>query len=352
MTSSSPRIGWFCTYTPLEIVDAAAINPVRIKGMDNPIKKADTFMHPNLCPYVKGCLDWFLENDESGFQGLVFVNSCDAMRRFHDVMQSMFPSLFLVFIDLPKRRLRSDEKHLELEFSRLMQQLKDHFQVRIGSDALEYAIVRRQRARNLLNEIAEWRMVHPGALSATDWLKICNAFCEMPVGAFIDKTERFLSEIKEAAEISTKDEKPKVMIAGGLIHHPQIFELIESCGAMVAADDLCSGSRLFRLNVPSDGAPIERLSRAYLNKSPCPRMLCSEEYFQAIYDLVSRSYADGVVYHSLKFCDNTLYNVPGLKQFLKGKGIPSLFIEGEYTSGSIGQLKTRIEAFIEMIDKT
>ena len=146
-----------------------------------------------------------------------------------------------------------------------------------------------------------------------------------------------------------REEKPRIILSGSPIHEPAIIEFIENCGFSVVHEDICTGSRFFDIEIGNTGDVLMDLSRAYLTKPPCARMMLIEERVKEMLKIVEEFQVDGIIYYSLKFCDPTLYDVPRLKKVLTEKGIKILFIEGDCTLGSFGQLKTRIEAFAEVL---
>ena len=116
MTDSKPTqttveartMGFLCSYTPIEILWAGGVQPVRIGGHSGIIGKADGFMHPNMCQYVRACLDQALDGAYGSLEGAVFVNACDAMRRLSDAWARYTEASFVHVVDLPKGRTPAD----------------------------------------------------------------------------------------------------------------------------------------------------------------------------------------------------------------------------------------------------
>lgn len=340
-------MGYFCTYTPVEIIYAAGFVPYRIKGADKPIQDADGYMHANICPYVRSCLDVALEEKVNHLEGTVFINSCDAMRRLYSVWQKYIPAKFTHFIDLPKRMDKIDVDFFNLEFEEFSKVLEQHFSLKISKENLEKSIMLFKEIRLLLKQLYELRKDKYELLKASNILKIMNYSVSVPPEEFIVLLSSLLERIKKSN--SKSNSQPKVLLIGSIIHHESIIEIMESCGAAIISDDLCSGSRMFEFGDEIQNNTLKDLARAYLKKSPCGRMLATENNIKKINNLIDIYQIDGVIHYTLKFCDNILYNVPRIKSSLNNKGIKSLFIEGDYTSNSMGQIKTRVEAFIEIL---
>jgi benzoyl-CoA reductase subunit C len=184
-------------------------------------------------------------------------------------------------------------------------------------------------------------------VSAVQIQRIIRASTVLPGDAFNELLESLLDEVGSAR--SDFQEDPRVLITGSIMDNPLIIELIEQCGARVVGDDLCTGTRQFWQLVEPDGDPLTALSRYYLGRTPCPRMKDAQKRFDHVFQLIAEFKADGVIFYTLKFCDSFLYDIPVLKGQLGAHGIPSLILEGDYTAGTLGRVKTRIQAFIEML---
>jgi benzoyl-CoA reductase subunit C len=139
------------------------------------------------------------------------------------------------------------------------------------------------------------------------------------------------------------------MITGSIMEASGIADLIEEAGGEVACDDLCTGSRYFWDCVEQEDDPFLALSRHYLSRIPCARMMDSDRRLDHVMSLAADFDVHGAICYTLKFCDTFLYDIPLLKERLDARNIPSLILDSDYTPGTMGRLKTRIEAFLEML---
>ena len=122
-------------------------------------------------------------------------------------------------------------------------------------------------------------------------------------------------------------------------------------------DDLCTGSRFFWQDVPETDDPVDALARRYLS-THCPRSLKPqagnrsedlENRFGYIREFISKWKADGAIFYIVRYCDTCELEGPDLREYLTGLKLPVLMIEDDYSTSTIGQLRTRIQAFLEMI---
>lgn len=339
------RMGWFCSYTPLEIALAGGFMPFRIRGHLEPVKKADSYLHPNMCQYVKSCLDMALDGAYDTIDAFVFANSCDAMRRLYDAWERYATRKPTFFLDLPKGRSDLDCSYFARELEKWVQSLEAHFAVTITEAALSETIAILATSRSLYQRLNSLRMEIPAKVSTCDILEVSSRFFTTLPAEWNRTAEELLEKKSQATASGTG--KPRVLLAGSPIHEWDVIDVIEECGLLVVYEDLCTGSRFFDVKVDNTGSPLSDLARAYLKKSPCSRMARLEDRTRNLLEAARKFKVDGIIHYNLKFCDTYLYDIPPLKQILTRAGYKSLFIEGD--CGSFGQLKTRIEAFAEIL---
>ncbi len=345
-----PKIGWVCTYTPEEVIHAAGFHPFRILEETPSTKLADTYLHHNLCPYARSCLDFGLEAEDPSLKGIVIVHSCDAMRGLYNSWQHYVSATpFVHFMNVPK-----DSGSLALEyFTREVQKLKialeAHSGRKIEDSALWGAVDVYNESRRLMMELADLRKSPELQIRGTTVYKIIQASQTMPKERFNKKLKNFLEEIKNQEVKTSLPQGPRIMIVGSLLANSQIIELAEEAGASVVCDDLCSGSRYFEGNVEKGDNPIKVISSRYLLKAPCARMKNTELRLERGKKLVEDFQVDGIIYQTVKFCDNHLYDYPLYHEFFQDAGLPVLQIEEDFVGGNRGQIRTRIEAFVEML---
>jgi len=346
--SRKPVIGWFCAYTPVEILLAAGLHPYRI--VPEPAKTitlADAYIERSFCPYVRSCLGEALEGHYRFLSGLVVVNSCDPMRRLYDAWRYYIGGDFVSLLDLPRINSNLAIEYYRECLLRFIGELEAHYRVDISAAAISEAILANNKTRSLLKELYHLNQDCGMPVSAVQIHRVVKASTVLPGDTFDEVLEDLLDEVGHTG--SDFQEGPRVLVSGSVLDNPLIIELIEQCGARVVGDDLCTGTRLFWQLVEPDGEPLAALSRYYLGRTPCPRMKDAQRRFDHVFRLIDDFRADGVIFYTLKFCDPFLYDIPVLKSQLGARGIPSLILEGDYTLGTLGRVRTRIQAFIEML---
>jgi benzoyl-CoA reductase/2-hydroxyglutaryl-CoA dehydratase subunit BcrC/BadD/HgdB len=144
-----------------------------------------------------------------------------------------------------------------------------------------------------------------------------------------------------------------VLLTGNLLNPEGIVSILDKAGAEVVWIDLCNGDRGFSSSTLAEGSDLSgflaALAASYLQRHPCARMSDSGRRYQLLTQRAREAGARGVIYASLKFCDSYLYDFPRVQEMLRREGIPLLRLESDYSDGHVGQVLTRVEAFLEMI---
>jgi benzoyl-CoA reductase subunit C len=142
---------------------------------------------------------------------------------------------------------------------------------------------------------------------------------------------------------------PKAFLCGCAVDGRETYDLIESCGIRVIADDLCTGLRHFNGLVDATLDPLRGIARRYLQRAACARMEGAAARAGRVMQLADDCGADGIIFLTLKFCDLVQSDLPRIRETAHGKGMPLLHLERESLNGHGGPLRTRIQAFAEMM---
>ncbi|MBC7248304.1 MAG: 2-hydroxyacyl-CoA dehydratase [Actinobacteria bacterium] len=332
-------ITWFCAYTPLELLTAAGLKPVRSFGDPDRIDDSDAFLHPAICPYVRSCLAQAMQ--EEGPHHAVFVNSCDGMRRLHDAWKDLFPDGFVFLLDLPRNVGKSGERMLAGEYRHLLEALRSWRGREISHAEIKAACRAREELRREYIRAAE------GA-GGGERLLLARHFQSAPQDAASPAATR-----GPAATAPGAGRGVPVLLTGNILNPAGMVSLLEEAGARVVWADLCNGDRAFAAPTLAEGESLGEvlgaLAAAYLARPHCARMLDGERRHRTLVENALRAGARGIIYASLKFCDSYLYEYPRTREMLQREGIPVLRLESDYADGHAGQVLTRVEAFLEMI---
>jgi len=170
-----------------------------------------------------------------------------------------------------------------------------------------------------------------------------------PKDLLIEPLHRLREALEKRKELGSY--KARVMVVGSILDNTQFTELIESQGGLVVADRYCFGSLPGMEDIPETGDPFESLARHYMESCECPRMMERDADRLASLDRWADEYlADGILFETMKFCDMWGYEGLSMVSEERRKLRPIVKMEREYAFSGEGQLRTRIQAFLELIE--
>jgi len=345
-------MGYTCVYVPEEILYALDILPVRIYGSLNGSTKGESLLQVNICSFVRSCLSKALEGEYEFLDGIIAARTCSQIVKLYDVWNFSHPMPFSYLIDHPHKVSDHAFSYYKRELTKFVQQLEGFTGQRLSEDKLLQAIETCNQNRQLLREISSLRKAVEPPISGKEMMELVRSSTLLPK----EQSNALLRELLESLRSGEKVQSAvarsaRVLLTGTILDNTALVDLVEDSGAKVVADDLCVGARYFWDILSLNGAPLDSLVRYYLEKTPCACIYPRQKRFQYITEMVREFQVKGVIMFLIKFCDSFTYDNPGLKDRLDELGVPVLELETEYSTIGIGQLKTRIQAFLEVIDK-
>ena len=353
-------IGYFCSYFPLEILTAADLVPYRIMGrLTDTVTVAHSYCDPALCPFVKSCFDAALRGAYDFLDGWVTPDSCDSRINLYRIWNYNRPLPYSYWLNVPNFLDEDCFKFFKEELFLFKQSIEKLTQMEISDQRLQHAIELHNQQRTLLRELYQLRKPEPPLVCGSEVMQIMIAVTSLPIEEANQLLKGVISDIRERSDGS--ESKKRLLVWGPEIDHPAFFKLIEDSGGNVVIDDLCLGTRYFWYDVDKSRDPLDGLSVRYLDRVMCPRTIRGdgdgwasyqqdlEQRFGHIREFANEFSVDGVVLYVMKFCDLHEYDVPDLRDYLEKEGLPVLHIESDYSLAAVGALKTRIQAFLEMI---
>ncbi|MEP9412252.1 MAG: 2-hydroxyacyl-CoA dehydratase [Candidatus Brocadia sp.] len=346
-----PKIGYFCSYTPVELIRAAGFHPVRIKGSEQESSAANEMLCGNICPYIKAVVDQKINGNLEDFKGMVFVNSCDGMRRLYDAWVKLDEGKksFNYILDIPKNTDDAAVFYYANLLKNFKEKLETFFTLKIHHDDINQSITLynavREKVRLFLQKY--WS----GYIGQSGY----EIFSLLKKGVNVvpEKFQTYLTHImKQREDIRDTRDIPRLFVWGSIMENEKIMKIIEDAGAKVVAEDLCNGSRYFDAQIHISDDPILSIAKRYIKRSPCSRMVNIFERINKVLTIMQEKSIHGAIYHTLKFCDHNLLDYPVIKKTFHDKNIPLLHLNCDYTLSSEGQIKTRVEAFLEQLTST
>ncbi|MCJ8499403.1 2-hydroxyacyl-CoA dehydratase subunit D [Desulfatitalea alkaliphila] len=348
--SGGKVVGYFCSYTPQELISAARALPFRIWSSGADISRADSHLQAYSCSLVRGALEDALAGRLDFLDGAAFPHTCDSIMRLSDIWRMNTHFGFHADLVMPvKLNTDSAAEYMTAVLHRFRSDLEKGLGVNITDQRLHEAIQDWNRVRRLLGSLYARRAGDPSSLGAAELHQVFRAAMVMEPRA----SARALEALIHSLPAAKPDRRPAgvpIILSGGLCGMPDIHQVVEAAGGRVVWDDFCTGARYFEGLVDESEEPVAALARRLLTRVVCPAKhtgIHSRGHY--LLDKVRQQGARGVVFLYLKFCDPHAFDHPYLKAMLDEEGIPSMLIEVEDATGAEGQLRTRLEAFMEMV---
>ncbi len=358
-------IGYFCMFAPIELILAADAIPVRVNsGWYDTSKIGDRVVPVEVCPVIRSTigakmigLSPVLELSDA----LVSVLTCDGMTKLSEILSDYKP-----VIAMPLPRVKDSPHSLEFwrdEISSVKKQIEELTGNKITTKRLRAAIQLVQKATKAFRRLQDLRKGAP-VIMGRDAMLVNQVFLWDDVARWTEKTEALCTELEQRI----KDKKwvcspdtPRVMITGTPMFWPDNWKLpslVEEASpqGVIVADELCSGERLLYDPVGVDEWTSDDMYRAmserYLMASTCPCFTSkdgNEDRINWLTNKVKEWNVQGVIYYVVRGCMLYAMEYTRVKRVFDKLNIPVYYLDTEYTREDVGQMKTRVEAFLEML---
>ena len=344
--------GWLCTYVPEEVIMAAGALPVRITGYNQEMELEDgnAYLYINNCSFSRSCLQLGIRKEYDFLDGVVGGSTCDGARRLFDLWRYYLKPPFFHIMTVPRK---SHERAHQLYYSQV-EDFKNHLEefmgVKITDEALLESIKIMNDSRSLLKELYELRKMDKPLITGQETMEVLNGSFRMPKEQFNAWLRELIDDLKKTG--TGHPAKARLMLIGSVMTNPEFIKSIEELGVIVVTDELCTSTRYWSDPVVLEGAknPLEAISRRYLSNFPCARMYPSTDRFDRVVKLAREARVDGIISETIRYCVPYAHDIPLISDRLKAENIPLLTLDVEYGTSGSGQIRTRVQAFLEMVE--
>ena len=355
-------IGTFCLYVPDEILIALDCIGIGLCGGTNFSNyAAEQLLPTNICALIKSALGFGIGNICPYFgiaDLLIGETTCDGKKKAWEILKEYKP---VYVMETPQCKSRPQAKELFIqEMKDLITKLEDLTGKKLTAKGLKSAMEKISKKRTQMRRVYETRKIDPVPISGKDSLLMSQvAFYDDPdrqiemIGKLADELEM---RVKDGIGVADKEAK-RILISGTPMAIPnwKMHHVIETRGAVIVAEETCTGTRYFQSEFNgviggSINELLEILADRYLGIN-CACFTPNDGRKDDILRLVKEYNADGVVLYTLNFCQAYDIESIGLEKVIKAQGIPVISINTDYSSEDNEQISTRIEAFLEMIEK-
>lgn len=341
-------VGVFCTYAPEEILYAAQLLPVRVYGSHEPQSVTEPHIFGMFCPWTRDVLAQGLLGRYRYLSGVILAQTCLHFRQAFSSWRKHVPTEFSYLIPMPHG---VQSKHGPDFYTRELERFKGALEGWIGrsisQEDLERGIEVVDENRRLLKQIYELRRAERPPLSGVEALWLVAS------AQMVDKREHNQAMKALLPPLAGRSlDRPageRLMIIGSENDDVEFVRMVEGLGTTFVVDENCVGTRYFWNETPPHGDPLHRIARRYLSRPACPaKDWPALSRWPHIQGLIRDWNVQGALLMQQKFCDPHELDLPRIKKRLEEQGTPTLFLEFDVTT-PVGQFKTRVEAFLEMM---
>ncbi|MGQ9556939.1 MAG: double-cubane-cluster-containing anaerobic reductase [Desulfurispora sp.] len=351
-------IGTFCVFVPEEIIRAAGGICIGLcSGLETGSGEVDKVLPRQVCPLIRSFMGFKLGKICPYFESCDLVvgeTTCDGKKKAFELLADYIP---VHVMETPQMKRERDYQFWREEIKEFAAKIEEITGQKITAASLKQCISDTNAKRRALLRLAGLRRHRPAPISGKDSLLIEQIAMYDDVARFTQQVNRLCDELEERVKAGTgvaPAKAPRLIVSGTPMAIPnwKVPHIIESTGAVIVAEEMCTGLRYFEGLVPEDASSLEEayagLARRYLNIN-CAVFTPNTDRTQRIMELVQEYQADGVIHVSLSFCDPYSIEANRVEKACRQAGIPLLKLETDYGQEDTEQLKTRVEAFLEIL---
>ncbi len=357
-------VAYVCENTPEPLLNLPGAFSARLRApRTGSMEMATYYMTSFLCEYSRALLERAIEGGYNFADAIITPDGCSMMNRCVENMELLKTMgkdkehFFYEYMEIP---MKADDNGLELYVlqckNHILKPLHEHYGIDISDAAIREAVKQHNRICEVIRAIGEYRKGPQPRITGYEFavLTLCSYVC--PKHLILEKLEETLEELKTREPDAKSAYRARVLVVGSEIDDTDFIKLVEDSGAYVCADRYCYGSLPGRdpIELNEDEDALTQICRIYMNRGQCPRYMNTEKMNarRAYVDALAKEYeADGIIYEQMKFCDPWAYEKMLGSHILRSDyGYPVLAVDRPYAIASSGQMRTRVQAFVESVE--
>ncbi len=357
-------VAYTCENVPEPLLNLDRAVSIRLSAPNTgSIDIATYYMTNLLCEPSRALLERAIEGGFNFADCVITPDGCTMMNRCVENMELLKtmgkenPNFFHEYMEIAFKNTEEDVDLAVLQCTNhVLTPLKEKYGIDTSDAAIRKAVEEHNRVCRVIRAISEFRKEEKPRITGYEFHVLCLATYVCPKYLIIDKLEETLEELK-TREPDEKSWRARVLVVGSETDDSGFIKLIEEQGAFVCCDRFCFGSYPGRvpIELSDEEDALRQVCRHYIQHCHCPRMMSMDKVYgrkKYVAELAKEYHADGVIYNQVKFCDPWAYErTLGSSMLHKDYGFPVLSIDRPYNvSSSVGQLRTRVQAFVESIE--
>ena len=355
-------LGYTCYHVPEALLNIGNCFSVRLRAPNTgSIDIATYYMSNYTCEYARALVERGIEGGYQFLDAMIGVDACSMMNRamehFEILKVNEKPSFFVTHCDIPYKitdyTLESYVKQMRL---RVLDRLTETFGVDTSDAAIREAVKVHNEVCEIISEISEMRKAENPVITGYEFHVLNLVTYTCPKKLILPYLRETLEELKKRKPDKVSPYRARVAIVGSEIDDPNLTKLIEGCGALVVSDRYCFGSTPGRevIELTDDEDALTQICRHYMEVSECARYISDEKVLQrrVTADRLAKEFkAEGMIYEQMKYCDYWGFERALVSHVMHDEyGWPVLSIDRLYNNGNSGQLRTRVQAFVESLE--
>ena len=357
-------VGYTCYHMPEVLLNLDRCFSVRLRApRTGSMDIATYYMSNSTCEYARALLERGLDGGYKFLDAMAGVDACECMNRSMENMELLGVAdpgkkgFFWSNVDSPCHDNEDAVKHVAEQVTRkVLNPLHENYGIDISDASVRKAVAEHNEICRLITEIGNFRKLENPPITGYEFHILTLATYVCPKYLIVDKLRETLKELKTREPDAKKKYRARVVVVGSEIDDPELISLIEESGALVVADRFCYGSIPGRQEIVLKDTEdaVTQVVRDYLHTTLCVRHVEPKKIQKRLdtAEQLCRDYhADGVIYEQMKFCTYWSYERAFASHILQEEyHVPTLSIDRPYLSRSSGQLRTRVQAFVESIE--
>lgn len=355
-------VGYTCYHMPEVLLNLGSCFSVRLRAPHTGSLDISTYYLSNyLCGYSKALVERGIEGGYSFLSAIAGTETCSEMNRALEHFELLRlvdnPDFFVSFVDVPFKVSEHGLRHYENQIAKkLLEPLHERYGIDISDTAIRAAVAEHNEVCRILTEIGDMRKRSVPPITGYEYHVLCLVSYCCPKALILPYLRETLDELRCREADRQPQFRARIAVVGSEIDDTDFTKTVEESGALIVADRFCFGSLPGRQEIPltDDESALTQVCRFYQTTSQCPRYMqrdmvhARREYVRR---LTQEYNAEGVLYEALKFCEYWGYERPLASHIITEElGIPSVCVDRQYTGNASGQLRTRVQAFVESLE--
>ena len=363
-------IGYTCYFMPEVLLDLPGCFSVRLRAPRCTSPDIATYyMSARVCHYARSLLERALEGGFNFLDAQMATETCTGTCRFQEHLQQKHldsvkdmriidnDDFFCEFSDVPFKNNENGYQHFRGQLqAHVLEPLHEHFGIDISNEAIMKAVEQHNEVCRILTEIGNMRKLKNPPVTGYEYHVLCLVSYCCPKKLILPHLRETLEELKTREPDEKSPYRARIVIVGSEIDDPEFIKTVEQSGALVVADRFCFGSFPGRQEIVlSDSEPaLDQICLFYQETSQCPRYMSQDKVhgrYEFVDKLAKEYNAQGIIYEQMKFCEFWGYERALASHVMTELyNYPTVCVDREYTGNASGQLRTRVQAFVESLE--